>query len=206
MSNFFESFFRLCSQFVIKFAPAPARSESPQPPSSSTSNQTPSTDSGTSAKNVTKPSVVNRNPRLTENQALAVAEQVVGNWLSTGEEPDPAILKQMVAQNVLNLTDRAAHLGSIATMNEVMWASHQVYQDGSPETLHLRAAEQGHIANDLMVTLQEVDGLFVLIATSLNDLLARVEDEEVRDHLTKLRHTVMMADEAVRERIEGYSL
>lgn len=200
MPNTFATLVNSCLHHVTKFVQALAANVFPQPRSTSTRSQTPTTDSDTSARSATKPSVASRNPRLSEAQALTAADQLIRSWYQSGDS-NPDTLKRLLANSILSLTDRSAHLGSIATMNEVMYAASLISED---DALHLKLVEQSHVSDALMVALMEVDSYMLLLATSLNDLIGNTKDEAVLEHLTNVRKSVMLAEESIRETIERY--
>ncbi len=201
MSNLFTTLVESCARLVRSCVLALVGYDSQPRPSTSTSSPTHTTGSGTSARSATKLNVVSRSPRLSEQQATHAADQLVSQWRGTEDGSDED-LKRLLASSILSLTDRAAHLGSVATMSEVMFAASQLPEDS--ERVHLHLAEQTAVANALLTALDDVDAYLLLVASSINELLEYVEDVDVSQHLRQLRESVMMADEYVRETMERY--
>lgn len=202
MAHAITKILNLCALLIRKPVLAPASDGSPSRQSTSTARATPTTDSGTSARNAIKLSVVSRNPRLTDAQADSAATQVLDSWVASGKSDEE--LKQLMADVMLTLTDRSAHLGSIATMSEVMYAASLLNDEEGTERLHLKLVEQSKIADDLFYTLKDIDQILVLIATALNELTEVSDDPQVQEKTVAIRQSVMLVDDHIRTTTDRY--
>ncbi len=197
-------FITSCALITRRFVQVLVGSDSQSQRSTSTRKPTPMTAFDTSAKSVTKQSVASRSPHLTDGQALAAGSQIVENWRAGGKDDES--LSHLIAEVLLALTDRSAHLGTIATMSEVMYAHSLLNTPEGAEKLHLKLVEQSTIADDLVMTLQDLEQVMILLATATNEVLAlSQQDEELQKKATALRDASLLADEHIRTTLGRYT-
>ncbi len=197
-------FITSCALITRRFVQVLVGSDSQSQRSTSTRKPTPMTAFDTSAKSVTKQSVASRSPHLTDGQALAAGSQIVENWRAGGKDDES--LSHLIAEVLLALTDRSAHLGTIATMSEVMYAHSLLNTPEGVEKLHLKLVEQSTIADDLVMTLQDLEQVMILLATATNEVLAlSQQDEELQKKATALRDASLLADEHIRTTLGRYT-
>lgn len=119
-----------------------------------------------------RPSVVSRNPVLTEQQALRRAERIVSNWEEAGASKED--LARFICENLVDVSAKTSVLTGVTMSNELAWAAYQVSDPNSLEVLHVNAVSLGYLVAELHEALSEVDNFLLSAAATINEQVTEV--------------------------------